>query len=165
MKSQWRGAGLTPLAAVLTITAAKGQTKPSYGTVTLAVGVNPSAARIGDLDGDGDKDLAVTGQCFQSAVLRNNGQGSFLSGGAFGSARAPLAINLADFNHDGFPDIAAGSKNNNQIYILLNTGNYNFSNPFAYPAGQTPVTGGPRVIDRSPTPREANSEERSHFTS
>src|SRR5688572_28942460 len=64
--------------------------------VTYNVCNGANSVAIGDLDNDGDKDLAVTGRCSQVAVLLNDGQGTFTSGGSFGSGSATRA------DHRGF---------------------------------------------------------------
>jgi hypothetical protein len=94
---------------------------------------------VGDVDADGHKDPAITGQCSQVVVLRNNGKGSFASGGAFGSGTAPRAVSLADFNNDGFPDIAyLNAAPNGSVTVLFNNRNGTFGSPLSLYAGDLP---------------------------
>jgi hypothetical protein len=50
---------LLVLTALLAAAPAASETKPGYGNITLNTGVNPAAAKIADLDGDGRNDIAV----------------------------------------------------------------------------------------------------------
>jgi hypothetical protein len=102
---------------------------------------------IGDLDQDGDNDLADISQCSKAGILLNNGQGSFAFNGTYGNGFASKSIVLADLNRDGFKDIAYvnnGVGINGNITVLLNNRNGTFSAPMWYYAGDLPddVTAG-----------------------
>jgi FG-GAP-like repeat len=86
---------------------------------------------IGDLDQDGDNDLADINQCSRSAVLLNTGQGSFVFGGAYGNGYASDSIALADLNGDGFKDIAyinngLGLSRSSSVTVMFNNRNATF---------------------------------------
>ena len=124
----------------------------NLGNRTFAAPVSYSACdgtnsvAMGDLDNDGDKDLVVTGQCGKAAVLLNNGQGVFTSGGSFGSSTAARAVIVADFSRDGYLDIAFlnATSFNSTVTVLLNQRNGTFGAPLQLYAGDQPsdLTGG-----------------------
>ncbi|HJQ71728.1 MAG TPA: VCBS repeat-containing protein [Blastocatellia bacterium] len=94
---------------------------------------------IGDLDLDGDNDLADIGQCSRAGVLLNNGQGGFGFNGTYGAGASSRSIALGDFNRDGFKDIvyvnrvAAGSAT-----VIYNNRNGAFGPPESHYAGDLP---------------------------
>jgi FG-GAP-like repeat len=98
----------------------------NHSTCSFSKGV-----AIGDLDQDGDNDLAAISQCNEAGILLNNGQGSFASNKAYGSGYASRAIAIADFNRDGFNDIASLNNGNgsSNVTVLLNNGNATFGAP------------------------------------
>jgi hypothetical protein len=93
--------------------------------VDFAVGTQPNGLIIGDLDGDGKLDLAVTNAVSNStSVLRNTssiGIISFAPKIDFTTFNNPLSIAIGDFDGDGKSDLAHLSFSS--VYILRNTGN------------------------------------------
>jgi len=88
----------------------------SAGTVKLGA---PQSYDIGgggaiyvataDLDGDGVLDLAVSAGADPGshyAVLRGAGDGTFALANQFPAADSPAELVIADFDHDGVPDVA-----------------------------------------------------------
>ena len=108
-----------------------------HGTFTpaagspIAVGVNPVSFAIGDFNGDGKLDLAVTNGSTEShnlTILLGNGDGTFTpvaSPPATGSGPAGIAI--GDFNGDGKPDLAVTNVFDNTVTILLGNGDGTFT--------------------------------------
>lgn len=82
----------------------------------------------GDLDGDGDEDIAVAKFApAEVAILLNDGSADFSQPGtspedAGGNATNVTSIVTGDFNADDAIDIAAGSEFSNEIRIYLNDG-------------------------------------------
>lgn len=94
---------------------------------------------IGDLDQDGDNDLADISQCSRAGILLNNGQGSFGFNGTYGSGSSSKSIVLADFNRDGFKDIAyVNNVVSGSITVIYNNRNGAFGSPVRLYAGDLP---------------------------
>jgi hypothetical protein len=124
-----------------TVTILLGHTGPGAvfgdGTFTQApgspflVGSFPVAVRGGDFNNDGTLDLAVANANDNTvSILLGNGDGTFTAvvpavqtGGAF-----PLFLAVADFNQDGFDDIAVSNngQNANTVSVLLGIGDGTF---------------------------------------
>ncbi len=108
-------------------------------------GNKPVAIAAADLDGDGDPDLATADQQSNTVtVLRNNGSANFneASGSPEFAGSFPQDIVAARLDADASIDLAAvnqGSSSEN-VTILRNTGNANFSQPATSPE---PVGGRP----------------------
>ncbi len=77
----------------------------------------------GDIDGDGDTDLAALGLANKLLVLRNDGTGKFTaSTHGVGRPAGLSRLSLSDLDGDGRADfIAASSKNGLQLLILRGT--------------------------------------------
>jgi hypothetical protein len=109
-----------------------------------ATGNHPSSLAVGDFNGDGNLDLAVTNQQDNTVtILLGNGDGTFTSAPvnpATGNGSASIAA--GDFNGDGNLDLAVANQQDNTVTILLGNGNGTFT---AAPA--SPATGnGPASI-------------------
>jgi len=94
---------------------------------------------IGDFNGDGQDDLAVTS--FEAgfvSVLLGSGGGIFQGPSYFDAGLSPRDVAVGDFNNDGKPDIAmAGAPDS--VSVLLNTGTGGLNAPVNYPAGSFPT--------------------------
>ncbi len=106
---------------------------------------------VADLDGDGKKDLAISGQINNSAdkpihLLYGNGDGTFganvdmtvaLDAAGNPLSTANLGITAADLNGDGRPDLIASSANyapgGGSVTVFLNQGSRTFAAPVTYP--------------------------------
>ncbi|MCU0425362.1 MAG: FG-GAP-like repeat-containing protein [Candidatus Kapabacteria bacterium] len=90
----------------------------------LSLGANPRAIALGDVDGDGDLDIATGNSTSNDvAVLINNGAASFTF--AVGSpypvgGNAPWGITMGDFDGDGDIDIATPNNQTNNVSVMLN---------------------------------------------
>jgi hypothetical protein len=78
---------------------------------------------IGDFDGDGKLDVAVTGRSYDNlghvSVLFGNGDGHFLAPSIYAVRDSAWAVAVGDFNGDGSPDLAA-AVHDDGVGILLN---------------------------------------------
>lgn len=92
----------------------------------------------GDFNHDGKRDLVIPSFRNNSVViLLGDGKGSFTSAGSWGVCTSPDSVVVADFNKDGFDDLAV-SCSGGKVAILLNNGNGTFAAASSYPAGTTP---------------------------
>ena len=81
--------------------------------IELPAGVNPSAIAVGDLNGDGIPDMAIstggtlaaTPSGYELAVLIGNGDGTFKPAVFYPTDFGPAGLAIADMNGDGKPDI------------------------------------------------------------
>jgi uncharacterized protein (TIGR03437 family) len=96
----------------------------------FSVGNSPSAAAIGDFNGDGKLDIAVTNELDNTVtVLLANTASSFTPATAspFLVGSNPSFIVTSDFNGDGFLDLAVANLNSNNVTLLLGNGSGRFA--------------------------------------
>ena len=110
--------------------------------ISVGAGSGPSGAAVGDYNGDGLADLAVSTFVFGnvSVLLRQPGGGFALEGGA----AIPLGANVhavatGDFNTDGRLDLAATTAGNQVVLLLRNGTNTGFVAQPAIATGASPV--------------------------
>ncbi|MCH8012701.1 MAG: VCBS repeat-containing protein [Candidatus Marinimicrobia bacterium] len=95
--------------------------------VDLTVGSNPLSVAMGDLDGDGKLDLAVTATDSTVSVLRNTSSPDSISFvvqgviGPIGVVRGLRSVAIGDLIGDGKPDLVTVNPGINKIFLLRNT--------------------------------------------
>src|ERR1043165_6776506 len=96
----------------------------SFSAATgFAAGTTPISVAVGDFNGDGRADLALTNQTTSSvSVLLGDGMGGFLSANSFTVGADPLSVAVGDFNGDGHADLAVANRNSNTASVLLGDG-------------------------------------------
>ena len=102
----------------------------------ITAGTGPDSVAIGDFNGDGIQDLAVSN--FTSSgvtILLGNGQGGFAAtiGSPLTVGTNPGAVTTADFNGDGFLDLAIANFHDNTVTVLLGNGSGVFTPPMGSP--------------------------------
>ena len=80
----------------------------------------------GDVDGDGDTDLALAVPNLGVAVLRNDGAGAFGPAQFSATGKSQSFIAVGDFNHDSRLDVAVSGDDS---AVLLGLGDGKFSGP------------------------------------
>ncbi|MBL7992119.1 MAG: VCBS repeat-containing protein, partial [Candidatus Kapabacteria bacterium] len=115
---------------------------PAVGS-PFTVGTSPRSVTFGDVDGDGDLDIATTNQTSNDVtVLLNNGAGSYSPspGSPFAAGTQPIFLAFGDVDGDGDLDLATANQSSNNLTVLLNNGAGTFAaaanSPFA--AGTQP---------------------------
>jgi PKD repeat protein/phosphodiesterase/alkaline phosphatase D-like protein len=103
----------------------------SGGSKNFGTGTDPTrVVTFGDVDGDGDLDVAVGNtSAAQSVVYKNDGSGNFTAGTSnFGGASDhTLSAVFTDVDNDGDLDVAMANSSNQQNTVQLNDGNGNFT--------------------------------------
>ncbi len=124
---------LIAMAATSVAQAAGGFSSPVF----YAAGADPTAVAVGDLDRDGDSDLAIVNFPGHLRLLFNNGAGAFGNvaqyNNLWGADAAITDLAIGDLDGDGDNDLAVASVTmSGQIAVLLNHGNGTFGAPVSY---------------------------------
>ena len=113
----------------------------------------PQSIALGDVDDDGDSDIAVSAGNGVLSVLHNDAAGGFTTGQTLvvGAGGDPRSLQIGDVNEDGHNDIVVTRTTSNQIALLLGDG----SGTFAF---VTPVVVGdfPETVDLADMNRDGH---------
>ena len=96
----------------------------------VAVGTTPRAVAVGDFNGDGIPDLAVTNYGSKTvSILLGDGSGGFAPapGSPIAVGFQPFGVAAGDFNGDGITDLAVANYGSNSVSILLGNGSGGFA--------------------------------------
>lgn len=108
---------------------------------TPSVGVNPNSVATADFNGDGKPDMAVVNEGSNDvSILLNTGVSaiSFATAVNYTVGLQPSSVTTADFNGDGFKDLAVTNYNSNNVSILLGNGTGVFGSPTSFGTGTGP---------------------------
>jgi hypothetical protein len=110
------------------------QRRTDFGT-----GIGPSAVAIGDLNGDGRQDLAVTNLLANTvSVLLGNGDGSFGPDTVLRTGRGVVSVAIADLNGDLRPDVAIATRGTNTVTVFFGNGDGTFGSKADFGTGIAP---------------------------
>ena len=113
----------------------------SFSATTLAVGTEPSSARIADLTGNGIDDIIAANSTVNTVgILLGNGDGTFQPEVDYATGQYPNDVVVADFNGDGKLDLAVANfgSEGNSVSILLGNGDGTFRPHVDYAVGGQP---------------------------
>ncbi|WP_304065242.1 FG-GAP-like repeat-containing protein [Pedobacter glucosidilyticus] len=98
----------------------------SSNTLSTGAGSNPSALALGDVNGDGKLDIAITNFGASKLALYRNTSSvntlSFVLDNSYDTQSFPLSIVIGDLDQDGKADIAVSNTNSNTVSFYKNTG-------------------------------------------
>ena len=108
----------------------------SFGpAVEYDLGSAPHSVVAGDLDGDGDVDLATA----EVEILLNNGDGTFGPAVEYELRSAPRSVVAGDLDGDGDLDMAVARRAvPDTLSVLMNNGDGTFKPAVNYPIGEFP---------------------------
>jgi hypothetical protein len=110
-----------------------------FNAFTVPAGAGPAAVVVGDLNGDGNLDVATANLGANTiSIILGNGNGTFQNHVDYATGRAPSALKLADFNADGKLDIAVTNQTDGSLSVLLGNGDGTFQMQQVFPTGQSP---------------------------
>ena len=92
--------------------------------VAYSVLTNPNWLQYGDIDADGDLDLALTGSQFDSLQILMNDAGDYNQSSLFGIASEPANFSISDFNGDGALDYVVADTTGMLTLLINNINDY-----------------------------------------
>ena len=127
-------------------------------------GYTSTSIKAGDLDVDGDVDLAFANPGISRiTVLRNAGDGTFPSFASYEAGDNCNDVVMADTDRDGDLDLVSANYYSRNVSVLANRGDASFAPQVTYPAGIFPVDlisadfDGDQSVDLAVADRDGNA--------
>lgn len=96
---------------------------------------------VGDFNGDGLADLAVTDAfAGQVLLLRGVGDGTFAAALPFATGVSPESLATADFNGDGLADLAVGNRSDNTVLVYAGNATTGLGTPVTLATATDPAS-------------------------
>ena len=93
----------------------------------------------GDLDGDGDQDLAVANKYSDYvSVFFGNGDGTFQAAMNYDTGDRPTSVAIGDFNGDNYLDLAVANEDSDNVSVMIGNGDGSFPSAVNYGTGDGP---------------------------
>jgi hypothetical protein len=108
----------------------------------FAAGSAPFSVAVGDFNGDGLPDIAVSNYVDVGtvSVLLGNPGGDFQAARSFATGRYPVPVAVGDFNGDGLLDLAVANFGSDDVAVLLGNGDGNFQAASHFAVGNAPIS-------------------------
>ncbi len=114
-------------------------TFPGGASYPTGTGTEPAGVVVGDFDGDGRLDIAVSNYLTGNVgVFLANQDGGFLQVVTYAVGVNPRTLTAGDFNGDGILDLAVANQNDNTLSVLYGSGDGTFQPQLLYPTGSQP---------------------------
>jgi hypothetical protein len=108
-------------------------------SANLATGISPRAIVSGDLNGDGNMDVAVADSGSANiSVFLNNANGTLATAVSYTVGTVPSKLTMADIDGDGHLDILVANTGSDNVSVLVNNGDGTFENAVNYTVGDEP---------------------------
>ncbi|MBL8990554.1 MAG: VCBS repeat-containing protein [Phycisphaerae bacterium] len=109
--------------------------------VNYGAGSSPFSVATGDVNGDGQPDLAVANFSSNNvSVLLGNTSGTFAAAVNFAVGVQPYAVTIGDLNGDGKLDLAVANNGSNNVSVRLGNGDGTFAAATNYAVGAQPAS-------------------------